>query len=105
MAPLRVGLTAVVVNNYMYAFNGWSGMASNNFYFNAEEIESVYSTGGACDLYFDFQINGSNSSATFPDTMSYRAGTVFFGAYFYFTGGSQTFTNNTTVSTVGRTSY
>jgi hypothetical protein len=102
MSQSRVGLTAMVVNDFFYAFNGWSG-SGGSFPVASEKSGSTTCVGGPpCTVFFD---NFSSATVSFADGVQYRSATEFFGAYFYFAGGSRTLDISTTSKVVLRGSY
>ncbi|HSP78372.1 MAG TPA: hypothetical protein VLQ93_07570, partial [Myxococcaceae bacterium] len=98
----RVGLTAMVVNDFFYAFNGWSG-SGGSFANSSEKSSDTTCVGGPpCSASF----NGfSSATMSFTSGVEYRSATEFFGAYFYFVGGSSNLNISNTSNVVLRGSY
>jgi hypothetical protein len=85
MLNSRVGLTGIVVNDFLYGFNGWGGQGGS-FPNNSEKSGSTTCTGGPpCLPTFSAFSAGT---VVFDTNVRYRSGMAFFGAYFYFVGGS-----------------
>lgn len=98
----RVGGTGYLINDFFYAFNGWSG-TGGAFSSSSEKSGSTTCTGGPpCAVVF-----GGFSAATvsFAPGPAYRSATEFYGAYFYFAGGSTGLLPSTTSAVVQRVSY
>lgn len=103
----RVGLTGIVVNDFFYAFNGWSG--TGNSFASASEKSGTTACSGAPPCTPTFT-GFSSATVSFDDghgtnTAAFRSTLVFFGAYFYFVGGSSGLNQNTTSNAVIRGTY
>ncbi len=98
----RVGLTAMVVNDFFYAFNGWSG-SGGSFANSSEKSGDTTCVGGPpCSASFN---SFSSATMSFDSAVRYRSATEFFGAYFYFVGGSSALDISNTSNVVLRGSY
>ncbi len=97
----RIGLTGIHVNNYIYLFNGWGGGGADNFANAGEKANAETTENCVADCFPDFS-SMTSTTITFAQEIEkgvrYRSGLVFFGAFFYWVGGS-TDTNITSTST------
>jgi hypothetical protein len=102
LSGTRVGGTGIVVNDHLYAFNGWSGQGGA--FANASEHSAGTQCvdGPPCTPRFT---GFSAATMSFSDGVRYRSGMAFFGAFFYFVGGSQGLDVSSTSATVLRGSY
>ena len=103
----RIGFTGIHVNDYLYAFNGWAG--SGTSFQNAGEKSTAETTETGCPVACSPSFS-SITSTTLTITganlgIRYRSGLVFFGAYFYWIGGSSDTSISNTSSVVVRDSY
>ncbi len=99
MGGSPVGFTAVIANDNLYEFNGWAGSGGSfptDSWLQPACLPSCPS--------FD---SGSSATVGFGgfDALNYRAGMAFFGAYFYFVGGSSGTAISTTSNLAVRATY
>jgi hypothetical protein len=98
----RVGHTGIVVNNTMYAFNGWTG--TGGAFANASELSSTTTCVGPAPCYPAFS-GFTAATVSFPTGVQYRSTVEFFGAFFYFVGGSAGLPASSTSNAVVRGGY
>jgi hypothetical protein len=110
----RIGLSGIHVNNFLYAFNGWGGGGFDNFANDGEQSQSEtiedctlschpdFDTMTSTTVEFDWPNDPERENAI---NVRYRSGLVFFGAYFYWMGGSENTNLDTTSNVTVQATY
>jgi len=95
---VRVGLTAAVVNDFCYVFNGLNGTPES------QQSPASIAAGTPPSPAFSSFTSGTTSFNT-PNVNSYRSGLVLAAGYFYFVAGSVSADVTTTSDVVLRGGY